>query len=180
VRPQETGIRFSHSGISTGVLYAFRKSPEKTTSPRSWVRFLFILGALILTTGMVCGCVGIPGTSSPLLVSYQRTGGIAGFSDHLSIYENGSVAVTRNGGVGHCVLDRGTIEGMKTMFIQADFPALADDYPAPSPGADYFRYAITYQGKIVTTETTGVPPALEPIITALDGMVARCGPGPGG
>lgn len=123
-------------------MYTSGKSQELISSSWSWIWVLLFIIALIIFAGMISGCVGMPETS-PLLVSYQRTGGIAGFSDDLSIYENGSVVVTRNGGTGHCMLDDAGINGLRMIFIQADFPALADNYPATTPGADYFRYTVS-------------------------------------
>jgi hypothetical protein len=175
MREPSTGRKVSYPVIRTGTRYISCKSQElfPSSCSRIWGPFFFI--ALICCTGVISGCVQMSETS-PLLVSYQRTGGIAGFSDDLSIYENGSVMVTRNGGSGHCMLDDASMEGLRMIFIQADFAGLADNYPAPNQGADYFRYTVTYQGKTVTTETTGVPPSLEPVITMLDGLVTRCGP----
>jgi hypothetical protein len=170
-----TGRRVSFPVIRTSALYTSGKSQELNPLSCSRICGPFFFIALIFCAGIISGCVGISETS-PLLVTYQRTGGIAGFSDNLAIYENGSVMVTENGVPGHCMLDDTSIEGLRMIFSQANFPALADNYPAPTPGADYFRYTITYQGKTVTTETTGAPPALEPVITILDGLVTRCGP----
>jgi len=179
MREPDPGTTVSHHANRTDIRYTSLNSQGLIPSHCSGIRVFLFYIALIIFAGMISGCVEMSETS-PLLVSYQRTGGIAGFSDDLSIFENGSVVVTRNGGTGHCMLDDAGMKGLRMIFIQADFPALGDKYPAPTPGADYFRYTVTYQGKTVTTETTGVPPALEPVITTLDGLVTRCGPRPGG
>jgi hypothetical protein len=137
---------------------------------------LLVLLGLVFAAPLIGGCVHAP--SSPVVISYSRNGGIAGFSDHLVVYENGTAIVTRSTGQGHCALDREAREALDGVFKQADFGSLADTYPAPVPGADYFFYEISYRGKTVRTETTGVPDALSPVIEALDGLVTRCGPGP--
>jgi hypothetical protein len=116
--------------------------------------------------------------SSPVVISYSRTGGIAGFDDHLVVYANGTVQVTRNSGGSTCILTPETQKELDEIFRNAGFAALAETYPAPVPGADYFSYAITYHGKTVRTETTGVPEVLSPVIMALDTLVSGCGRGP--
>ena len=55
---------------------------------------------------------------------------------------------------------------------KAQFTTLNASYPAPSPGADYFRYEITYRGHTVTTEDSGVPDTLVPVIAELNEIVS--------
>jgi hypothetical protein len=109
------------------------------------------------------------------MLTYTRRGGIAGFSDRMTVYENGSMLVTRNAGQGSCSLDRDQLVALDRMFDQANFASLNGSHPAPAPGADYFSYSITYRGKTVTTETTGIPDALSPVINTLDELLVRCG-----
>jgi hypothetical protein len=137
---------------------------------------LLILLVLVFSAALIGGCMNAP--FSPVVISYSRTGGIAGFDDHLVVCGNGTVLVTRNTGQSTCALDREAQEDLDAIFRQAGFTTLADTYPAPVPGADYFSYEISYHGKTVRTETTGVPDALSPVITALDELVSRCGRGP--
>jgi hypothetical protein len=94
------------------------------------------------------------------------------------VYENGTAVVTRTSGQSSCTLDRDARGNLDAIFRQAGFTSLADTYPAPVPGADYFSYEISYRGKTIRTETTGVPDALSPVIVVLDDLVSRCGRGP--
>lgn len=137
---------------------------------------LLILLMLVLSAAFIGGCINV--SSSPVIISYHRTGGIAGFDDHLVAYANGTMLVTRNSGQTSCTLDREAQEELDEIFRNAGFKALAETYPAPVPGADYFSYEITYHGKTVRTETTGVPDVLSPVIMALDNLVSGCGRGP--
>jgi hypothetical protein len=152
--------------------------PGTKTGYRTWRPYhsFLILLVLVLSAALTGGCMNAP--SSPVVISYSRTGGIAGFDDHLVVCRNGTVLVTRNSGQSTCTLDREALEDLDTIFRQAGFSTLADTYPAPVPGADYFSYGISYHGKTVRTETTGVPEALSPVIAALDELVGRCGRGP--
>lgn len=147
-----------------------------------------------LTLPLLIGCILIlvlgAGCSSPppddggtppapdILVEYRRTGGIAGFDDHLVVFENSQAIYTRreipgSTPAGIFYLSEKEMAELRRLLEEADFPALAPEYPAPVPGADYFTYSITYKGKTVTTETTGVPPALAPVIGELDYLLAE-------
>jgi hypothetical protein len=138
-----------------------------------------LLVTACITAVLLAGCVSPPsgGGGKPpapdMLVEYRRTGGIAGFDDHLVIFSNGQAIYARRDGSGIFNLTRDELSALTNLLEAADFPALAPNYPAPSPGADYFSYAITYQGKTVTTETGGVPPALAPVIGQLDYLLAE-------
>jgi hypothetical protein len=151
--------------------------PGAKNGYRAWGRHprLFGLLVLVFSAALIGGCMDAQ--PSPAVISYNRTGGIAGFNDHLVVYGNGTALVTRNTGQITCALDRETREGLDATFRQTGFTTLADEYPAPVPGADYFSYEISYHGKTVRTETTGIPDTLSPVIAALDELVSRCGPG---
>lgn len=145
---------------------------------------LALLFGCILILLLGSGCTSPPpadGDNPPapdILVEYQRTGGIAGFEDHLVVFENGQAIYTRreipgSTPAGIFYLSEKEMAELQRLLEEADFPNLASRYPAPVPGADYFTYSITYKGKTVTTETTGVPPALAPVIGQLDYLLAE-------
>ena len=145
---------------------------------------LALLFGCILILILGSGCTSPPpadGDNPPppdILVEYKRTGGIAGFDDHLVVFENGQAIYTRkeipgSTSAGIFYLSEKEMAELQKLLEEADFPDLAPHYPAPAPGADYFTYSITYKGKTVTTETTGVPPALAPVIGQLDYLLAE-------
>ena len=120
---------------------------------------------------LVVGCTTSPGPV--VLIDYHWTGGIAGFNDHLVIDSNGNATVTRNTGVEQFTMTPAEIRNLEGLFEYAGFMSLNSSYPPASPGADYFTYTTTYHGKTVTAEDTGVPEALVPIISALNGIVSE-------
>ena len=142
-----------------------------------------LIGCMIILT-LGSGCSSRPPAdggnhSAPdIVVEYRRSGGIAGFDDHLVVFENGQAIYTRREAPGETpagifyLSDKDMAE-LRRLLEGADFPGLAPEYPAPAPGADYFTYTITYKGKTVTTETTGVPTALSPVIGQLDYLLAE-------
>jgi hypothetical protein len=143
------------------------------------------LMASVIISVLVFGLILASGCSSPpadtgekpqppgILVQYQRTGGIAGFNDQMVIFENGQAVYSRNTGSGTFTLPDDSLGELGNILESADFPSLAPDYPADSPGADYFSYVIIYKGMTVTTETGGIPPELVPVIGRLDSLLAE-------
>ncbi len=110
------------------------------------------------------------------VIEFSRTGGFAGFDDHIAIYEDGSAVVTRKETTARMSLPEGTLQQLYALFDQASFEELGDSYPAPTPGCDYFSYVIVFNGKTVTTEDTGVPSALEPVFAILGRIIGDSAP----
>jgi hypothetical protein len=143
----------------------------------------FIAMAFLLVVGMVCvsGCMEEPvinATPAPgpaILIDYYRTGGIAGIDDHLVIFENGAVVYSGHNGRGAFVLDRSALDGLKELFRSTNFANMNESYPAPTKGADYLTYMITYRNHTVRTEDTGVPPLLQPVIQQLNNILSEKG-----
>jgi hypothetical protein len=140
--------------------------------------FVACFPVLILITASVCGCVSEPETNEHpptppgILIDYHRTGGIAGFDDHLVVFENGEAVISTRQSSGTFVLDSGSLKEIKDLLDQVQFTTLNASYPAPSTGADYFSYEITYNGHTVITEDTGVPDRLVPVIRELNEIVS--------
>jgi hypothetical protein len=130
---------------------------------------LIFLTCICCTVAASLACAGcVDGDDSPVFIDYQRTGGIAGFDDHLTIYENLTAATTRRSMVRNFTITTAEKNSLDQLFGDAGFLSLAAEYPSPSPGADYFTYVITYRGHTVRTEDTGVPTKLEPVIQRLN------------
>jgi heat shock protein HslJ len=110
------------------------------------------------------------------IIEYRRTGGFAGFDDHLVISSDGIATVTRKETPRQVRVLELTMRQLSAHLAAADFPSLDDRYPAPQEGADYFTYTLTYDGKTVVTEDTGIPPLLVPIINILNEIVESSAP----
>jgi hypothetical protein len=137
------------------------------------------LGGLVvlLVIALMCaGCTSEPSVpqkpSHPpaVMVDYTRTGGIAGFNDHIVVFENGDVIYSTRDRTGGFSLDAQKLHDLEQAFKNAHFTELNSTYPAPAAGADYFYYQITYGGHTVNTETTGVPETLTDIINRMDSL----------
>ena len=140
------------------------------------VVFLLLAG-LVLTGG--CTEVRPEGSDSApppsILVDYTRSGGLTGFSDHLVVFENGQAVYSTHSGSGMIMLDEPSMQELKNLLDEADFPNLSAEYPAETPGADYHTYIIIYRNKPVMAETTAVPGQLEPVIASLDSILQFSG-----
>jgi hypothetical protein len=142
------------------------------------VAAITVLAALVFLAGCATDNPGpVNSHSAPtLVVQYTRTGGIAAFDDRLVVFENGQAVYSRGNKTGEFTVPPAQLTELQTLLMNADFPSLAPSYPAPSPGADYFQYTITYKEKTVTTETGGVPDALLAVIGRLDALLAEYAP----
>jgi len=129
--------------------------------------------ALVLT-----GCLGtktlpVPDPAEPtLFVDYQRTGGIAGMNDRLVIFDNGVALVSGRTTSREIQLNKSDLEQISTVFTTARFTELEGNYTSLRGGADFMQYSISYQGKVVNTEDTAIPPALEPVIEELNHILS--------
>jgi len=143
---------------------------------------LLVVFAVMAASIFFAGCAtDIPGpvnshTAPTVLVQYGRTGGIAAFDDRLVIFDNGQAVYSRGNKSGEFTVPSDQLSELQTLLVNADFLSLAPSYPAPSPGADYFQYTITYREKTVSTETGGVPDALVAVIGRLDALLSDYAP----
>jgi hypothetical protein len=135
-----------------------------------------LIALCIIATAVFAGCVAAPDQKTPL-VEYRRTGGIAGFNDHLTVFPNGTAFLSRRGdALTTFVMSPQDQDNLTRVFDSAGFASLGSEYPPASPGADYFDYVVTYRGKTVHAVDTGVPPALEPVLRALNEIVSAHAP----
>ena len=155
---------------------------DKTHPSRFPAGRLIAVFAVLIPLLFLAGCasdIPVPSnnhTAQKVLVDYTRSGGIAAFNDRVVIFENGQAVYSRNSKTGEFSVPADQLSELQTLLVNADFPSLAPSYPAPSPGADYFQYTITYRDKTVTTQTGGVPDSLLAIIGRLDALLAENAP----
>ncbi len=108
-------------------------------------------------------------------IEYRRSGGIAGFDDHLSIDGTGKATLTRRSARSEFVVDRATLDQLYALFDKAQFSKLGKEYLPSGKGADLFQYEVAYNGHTVRTADTAVPPALQPILDSLNQIVQTGG-----
>ena len=140
--------------------------------------FLIATALLITLISSSCASQDAPTNGDKIMLTYQRSGGIAGFLDELTIYYNGRTEAKRIGSEAEFTLTNTELEGLKTLIEQANFLKLNANYLPGSPIADAFEYAITYytqdgERHTVKTMTTAIPDVLGPLINELNEIVTR-------
>jgi len=134
-----------------------------------------LLLAVAALAASILGCTPITAgkldtpSKAAVLVTYDRTGGFAGFDDHLVLQEDGRASVRRRGGEGEIALDEKRLAKVRVTLDGLDFSALRDEYRGE--GADLFTYTIAAKGRTITCMDSAVPPALEPVIRMLNQIV---------
>ena len=139
---------------------------------------LCILCALLLFAGCTedAGPPGEKPEPPGVLIEYSRSGGIAGVMDYAVVFSDGWVVYNSTyHGTGGFTLGAADMDLLRGLIRDADIPGLEDNYPAPVPGADYYAYRIIVGNRTISTETTGIPPPLVPVITTMDELIARHG-----
>jgi hypothetical protein len=110
-------------------------------------------------------------------VEYERTGGIAGFQDHLTVYPDGRAVLDRRGEETAFQLTSEQMESLADRFATAGFLELSETYLPADTCCDRFTYTIHYRdpmsGKVhsLMAMDGSVPASLTPVLDALNGIV---------
>lgn len=131
--------------------------------------------ALLLAAlaGLWAGCT--PGASPGPLLEYSRSGGIAGFDDHLVVESSGKAVLTRRTARSEFTVDPAMLSQLQATAEQADFAKLRGEHLPARPGADLFEYVLIYKGNRVRTMDTAVPESLQPLLQLLNQVVESGG-----
>ena len=125
---------------------------------------------------MICcsGCLStkMPAVSKPVppavFIDYHRTGGIAGTDDRVVIFDNGVAVISSRQVKTEIALNASDLDRITAMLVQAQFPILQENYPAPRGSADLMNYTISYHSKTVTVQDTAIPPGIQPVIDEMN------------
>ena len=93
------------------------------------------------------------------LVHYERSGGFAGFDDAVTVSTGGAVKVSRRTGTRRYALSHTRLASLRKAVRDARFGSLKARYAPPSMVADGIRETVRHDGRSVTVETGGNPPA---------------------
>lgn len=137
---------------------------------KDWILLTIVVAML---TGWLVGCT--EASSSETLIEYRRSGGFAGWDDHLVVEKNGEAILTRKSERYEFTLDSDTINHLQTLFEEAKFSQLRKEYLPSRQGSDLFEYVVIYKGHTVRTMDGAVPPSLQPILEALNQIVESQG-----
>ena len=134
---------------------------------------LALIAALLLLVFAIAGCGSDDETSSDTraLVTFAKSGGIAGKAYALTVDRGGGAQLTtypskikkfKIGGDERDELS-GVLDG---------FADLESSYEPDTPVADAFRYSVTYEGRTLqASDNAKLPDKLRSLIDLLDGIV---------
>ncbi|MEV6929833.1 hypothetical protein AB0M46_35845 [Dactylosporangium sp. NPDC051485] len=111
-------------------------------------------------------------TQTDTLVAFTRTGGLAGVNDKLTVRPDGSYTIQTKSGSKNGKLSGDELAALKAALVSTDFnkmPTVNDNGSV----ADGYTYTITYAGKQITAKDGAIPPALQPVISALGGFLSK-------
>lgn len=113
-----------------------------------------------------------PPVRSGVLVSYHRSGGLAGVDDHITVHTDGRV--NRRGRTARCALrlDRRELAGLRADLDRAHLAAL-DSTVRPQRAVDSFAYQVAYRGRTAQVFDTAVPAALQPVLARFNALIRR-------
>ena len=106
-----------------------------------------------------------------ILIDYTRSGGPAGVADRLVIFDNGAAIVLTKNTSRNVVLNSTEIERISSVFDQAGFSGLQENYPSHYGYSGLYQYSISYKGKTVTLDESSYPAVIGPVIKELDQIV---------
>ncbi|MEI6293275.1 MAG: hypothetical protein WCP36_06310 [Methanomicrobiales archaeon] len=107
------------------------------------------------------------------IVDYKRTGGLAGFNDHLTIYANGTTFVTTKNRENQYVLPSKEMNDLIALFETSGFNSLnqADLAMYKVSGNDFFMYSIEFRGHKIEAIEYAFPESVIPVIERLNNLV---------
>lgn len=104
-----------------------------------------------------------------ILISYHKSGGIAGIDETVTVYADGTVEVRNKGRVARSQADPSAIQALQKLLANPELAAL--QVPMQPPVPDQFVYELTVPGRakpIIATDAADNPQVLLDLITSLD------------
>ena len=127
----------------------------------------------LLIAVLLSGCMG--SKKPDIMIEYNRTGGLIGLADHLTIDNEGKAVLNRKNSQATFRLDAETLKHLETSLNDAAFMKLNKSYLPLRQGNDLIQYSITYNGHTVQMVDTAVPEIMQPILEYLNQMVENRG-----
>jgi hypothetical protein len=121
--------------------------------------------ALSVPAGSASAVHAAPDPDAEILVTFVRSGGFAGFEDHLQIRRDGAARLERGGGEARDFqVPADEVTQLEAELEAADFSHLRSSHRNDPTIADGFVYQVTYEDRTVRCEQDAGPPALERVI----------------
>jgi hypothetical protein len=117
-----------------------------------------------------------PAGAKDIVVIYQRSGGIAGIDETLTVYADGKLQLSSRGKAKEAQVAPADLSKLQELLASPEFAALEPRYPAS--GADLITYTVTVPaaGKghtVVTMDAAKNPPVLNEVLTELGNLLQQ-------
>ena len=109
-----------------------------------------------------------------VLISYHKSGGIAGVDETLTVYANGSIVLQDRTGEARAQASPADIQALQKLIASPELAALSPSQPPPA--ADAFVYELSIPGRaqpLVATDGAERPPLLDQLIGELESLKAQ-------
>lgn len=105
------------------------------------------------------------------MLTYHKSGGIAGVDETLTIYANGSAVLQDRKGERRAQVAPADLQALQALLASPEFAALQS--PMPPAAADAFIYELTIPGRpqpLVATDAADRPPLLDQLVGKLESL----------
>jgi hypothetical protein len=146
-------------------------------SPSAKLAAMVVRSAFFLTVALLAlaGCGGESDAATlQQALSYARTGGIAGVSDHLSVQPNGHAKVTTRKGAKSFTLSKSERKALTGAVAAADLThqKVVSGLDVP----DAFNYVVRYGSHKVAFNDANMPRELKKLVAELNRLVKQHAP----
>lgn len=133
---------------------------------------MLALGIAITVMLLSGACMAAEDSAAKPLITYVRTGGIAGVDDTVTVSQDGAVQVsTRSATAQTSQLSSSELAELQALIAAADLPSLDKEYKQDGL-SDAFEYRLTSGANTVRWTDGTAPAQLWPLQNMLDGLIA--------
>jgi hypothetical protein len=114
-------------------------------------------------------------TKSVAIIKYQRSGGLVGYQDILTITSDGNATLVQNNAQYRFTINQDTTNQLIAKLDLIGFSTLRKEYLPSDTCCDLIEYTITYKDHTIRTMDTAIPESLQPVLDALNQIIEITG-----
>lgn len=115
----------------------------------------------------------MPEDTGPIVVVYERSGGLAGVQEELVIRRDGICSFSENGRRKGFNLDQNTIQELRMLLAALPPAEELSQSESPRSGADFLSYRISYHGQVYRVTDLRMPDELAPLVARINEILAK-------
>lgn len=114
-----------------------------------------------------------PEDSGPIVVVYERSGGLAGVQEELVVRRDGICSFNESGRRLGFNLDQSAIQELRHLLAGLPPPDELSESDPPRSGADFLSYRLTYHGQVYRATDLRMPDELAPVIARFNAILSK-------